>query len=69
MPEASSPRIIRQPALRAKTGLKKSSLYSFMQKGEFPRPVSLGARAVGWIESEVDQWIADRISESRGGAK
>ena len=32
----------------------------------FPRPVSLGARAVGWIEAEVDEWIRERIEKSRG---
>ena len=35
----------------------------------FPQPVRLGARAIGWIESEVDQWIRDQISASRGNAE
>ena len=35
-------------------------------QGRFPRPVSLGARAVGWIESELNEWIRERIEESRG---
>ena len=34
-------------------------------RGRFPRPVSLCARAVGWVEAEVDKWIRERIAESR----
>ncbi len=37
--------------------------------GRFPRPVSLGARAVGWIEAEVDEWMRERIAESRSKAE
>ena len=36
-----------------------------LAEGRFPRPVSLGSRAVGWIEAEVDEWIRERIAESR----
>ena len=39
-----------------------------LAEGCFPQPVPLGARAVGWIESEVDNWIRERIAESRGEA-
>ena len=37
--------------------------------GAFPNPIRLGARAVGWIESEVDAWIREQIAASRGNAK
>ena len=37
--------------------------------GSFPKPVRLGARAIGWIESEVDAWIREQIAASRGNAK
>ena len=36
------------------------------RQGCFPRPVSLGSRAVGWIEAEADEWIRERIEASRG---
>jgi len=36
--------------------------------GKFPEPVNIGPRAVGWIESEIDEWIAERIHQSRGAA-
>ena len=58
--------ILRLPQVKQITGLSRSSIYKFIsEQGTFPKQVSLGARAVGWIESEVRQWVADRISESR----
>jgi prophage regulatory protein len=57
--------ILRLPAVKVRTGLSRSSIYLWISKGKFPAPVSLGARAVGWVESEVDDWVALRIMESR----
>jgi prophage regulatory protein len=48
-----------------RTGLSRSSIYLWISNEKFPAPVSLGARAVGWVESEVDDWVAQRIMESR----
>jgi prophage regulatory protein len=45
--------------------LSRSSIYAKAARGEFPRPVSLGARAVGWLSSDVEGWIADRVKLSR----
>jgi len=59
-------RILRLPEVQRRTGLSRSTIYVRLDQGRFPRPVSLGARAVGWIESEVDEWIRERIAESRG---
>lgn len=58
----ASRRVLRRPEVTARTGLGKSSLYAQMQAGTFPRSVNLGPRAVGWIESEIDAWIDDRIA-------
>ena len=58
-------RFLRLPEVMARTGLSRSTIYVRLDEGRFPRPVSLGARAVGWIESEVDEWIRDRIEKSR----
>ena len=55
-------RLIRRKEVQAKTGLGASSIYAMMKKGEFPLCLSLSERRVAWIESEVDQWIADRIA-------
>ena len=64
-------RFLRLPDVLARTGLSRSTIYVRLDQGRFPRPVSLGARAVGWIESEVDEWIRERIAESRsdGGVR
>ncbi len=58
-------RFLRLPEVLARTGLSRSTVYVRLDEGRFPRPVSLGGRAVGWIESEVDEWIRERIDESR----
>jgi prophage regulatory protein len=65
------PRIISRKAVTDKTRLPVSSLYErFNSKSArydptFPTPIRLGVRAVGWIEAEVDAWIAAKIQESR----
>lgn len=47
------------------TGLSRSTIYLYISQGYFPKPISLGARAVGWISSEIEQWVAGRIAISR----
>lgn len=63
---AQPERLLRLPDVEALTGLKKSSIYDAMRRGEFPRPVKLARRAVCWPLSTVQSWIADRIAQ--GGA-
>ena len=58
-------RFLRLPEVMARTGLSRSTIYVRLEQGRFPRPVSLGARAVGWIEAEVDEWMRERIEKSR----
>ncbi|WP_082151457.1 AlpA family transcriptional regulator [Caenimonas sp. SL110] len=55
-----TPQIIRRPTVERKSGLSKSQIYALMADGKFPRPVSLGNRAVGWVASSVDNWITSR---------
>ncbi len=57
--------ILRLPAVRAVTGLSRSTVYNRISEGSFPVPISLGGRAVGWLESEIQRWLEDRIQESR----
>ena len=52
-------RILRLPAVLARTGLGRSTVYLWMGRGEFPQRHKLGVRAVGWLESEIDSWIAE----------
>lgn len=45
------------------TGLSRSSIYAYMSKGNFPKPIQLGPRAVAWVEGEVQGWLQDRLDE------
>jgi prophage regulatory protein len=60
--------ILRLPAVKASTGLSRSTIYLRVSQGTFPRPVSLGGRAVGWVEEEIQSWLAERIAVSRKAA-
>ena len=66
--------ILRRKQLEARTGLSRSTIYAKMRENPkrphdfdptFPKPISMGAKAVGWIESEVEAWLAARVAESR----
>jgi prophage regulatory protein len=52
-----------------KTGLASSSLYDFIEKGSFPKPVPLSQRRVAWLLDEVEQWMEARISARAAGQK
>lgn len=56
-------RIIRLKEVIDITGLARSTVYKYVADGLFPKPVSLGDRAVGWVESEVQEWILARIAQ------
>ena len=56
-------RILRLGATSAKTGLSPSSIYEKMERGEFPLQIPLGGRRVGWLEEEIDHWIAACVAE------
>lgn len=58
-------RHLRRPAVESATGLSRSTIYDMMTRGEFPRPVRIGRRAVAWPESEVVAWLADRPTAGR----
>ena len=60
--------ILRLPEVMARTGLSGSTIYAKIADDSFdsfPHPISLGPRAVGWVAGEVEQWIQDRIDDSR----
>ena len=54
-------RIIRLKEVIDCTGLGRSTIYKYIREGSFPKPVALGDRAVGWVESEVMSWVMARI--------
>lgn len=66
--EDSSPTILRLPEVIKKTGYRRASIYAKVKSGQFPTPICLGARAVGWVDSEINEWIAARIA-ARDGAQ
>lgn len=66
--------ILRRKQVEARTGLSRSSIYARLRQNPkrpgdydptFPKPVAVGAKAVGWIEAEVEAWISAQIQKSR----
>lgn len=58
-------RVLRLPDVKNATGLSRSSIYQMMSEGSFPRNISLGKHAVGWLENEISDWINSRIRKAR----
>ena len=58
-------RILRQPEVLARTGLSKSTIYQLIKEKQFKPPIKLGARAVGWLENDIDEFLASCIKASR----
>lgn len=52
----------RLPAVMARTGIAKSTLYLMISQGRFPEPVKLSARSVAWPSDVLDSWIAERVA-------
>ncbi|EWH09032.1 phage transcriptional regulator AlpA [Catenovulum agarivorans DS-2] len=55
-------RLIKLKTVLNVTGLGRSTLYEYVKNGQFPKPVDLGIRNVAWVESEVEEWIQQRIA-------
>ncbi|MHA1092240.1 helix-turn-helix transcriptional regulator [Enterobacter ludwigii] len=64
-----SENLIRLPEVQRRTGYSKAWLYRLMADKRFPASIKIGSRAIAFIESEVDEWINERIEASRKGAK
>jgi prophage regulatory protein len=54
-------RFLRLPEVKNRTGYGRASIYRLIAAEKFPRPYSLGARAVAWLESDIDAWIESRV--------
>jgi len=54
------PTIIKLPELVQKTKISRATVYAMIARNEFPRPVRLGRRAVGWRAEDIEAWIAAR---------
>ncbi|PLY35316.1 dipicolinate synthase [Pectobacterium carotovorum] len=58
--------LIRLSEAQRRTGYSKAWIYKLIAQGRFPHPVKIGSRSVAFIKSEIDEWINQRIAESRG---
>jgi prophage regulatory protein len=58
-------KFLRLPEVKTRTGLSRSTIYALIGQNTFPRHVPLGMRCVGWLESEIDEWIAARAASRR----
>ena len=63
--QAQQLNLLRLKRVKEKVGLGKSTIHNKIKIGEFPKPIPLGARAVAWLESDIDKWIASRIEAAR----
>lgn len=64
--------ILRRKQVEKRTGLPRSSIYAKLDPNSpatfdptFPKQIAIGARAVGWLESEIEAWLARRVKTSR----
>lgn len=61
----SGDRVLCRAATCKKAGIGKTLMYELLEVGDFPKPRALGGRRIGWLESEIDEWIANRKLASR----
>lgn len=61
--KTESSNIIRLPQAIAKTGLSRSTIYSLVARGEFPKRIQLSTRSMGFLESEINEWIENKLSQ------
>lgn len=59
-------KLLRLPQVIQSTGLSKSTIYSRIAEGTFPKQIPLGPRVVVWVESDIQHWIAKQVSAARG---
>ncbi|MEX9921726.1 helix-turn-helix transcriptional regulator [Proteus mirabilis] len=59
--------LIRFSEVQKRTGYSKAWLYRLMSQQRFPAAIKIGTRSIAFIESEIDEWIANKIAESRSG--
>jgi prophage regulatory protein len=55
-------RFLRLNDVIAATGLSRSTIYKFMDEEVFPKTIPLGGRAVAWVESEIEEWMEQRLA-------
>ena len=53
-------RILREPDVKAITGLSRTTRWELERKGQFPKKKQLSSTAVGWLESDIQRWLETR---------
>lgn len=56
-------RIIRKPELFSKLGLSDATIWRMEKLGRFPRRIRLGGKSVGWLDSEVKEWLTKKLGD------
>jgi prophage regulatory protein len=64
-----SEKFLRLGEVQKRVPYSRSTIYQLASQGKFPKPLNLGARAVAWLESDIDEWIASRIEKSRSAVQ
>jgi len=59
-------KLLRLKQVKETTGLSKSTIYARIAEGTFPKQIPLGPRLVVWVESDIQNWIAEQVSAARG---
>jgi prophage regulatory protein len=59
-------KFLRLLQVKATTGLSKSTVYARIAEGTFPKQIPLGPRLAVWVESDIQNWIAEQVSVARG---
>jgi len=59
-------KLLRLPQVKSSTGLSKSTIYSRIAEGTFPKQIPIGPRLVVWVESDIQNWIAEQVAAARG---
>ncbi|EAX8476399.1 AlpA family transcriptional regulator [Salmonella enterica] len=58
----TSQRFLRLHQVLDKTGLKRSQIYAYMRTDDFPKSVKIGPSSVAWLESEIEEWINQKLN-------
>lgn len=68
-PQTPSHRIIRIGVVMEITSISRSQIYNLASTGRFPKSIPLvpGGSSVGWLESEINDWVAERIQARNEG--
>lgn len=61
----SANKILRLDEVMKRVSVGRTFIYKGIKEGTFPKQIHLGSKSVGWLEKEIDEWIENRISESR----